>query len=76
MTKKSDTNTVEEAVRRMNLERPDIADLRDGALVSCKIEDIRYWRDLTVQLDRKVDEMGQEMMTLSDLLVDACNRND
>jgi hypothetical protein len=70
------TNTAEEAVRRMNLERPDIADLREGALVSCKIEDIRYWRDLIVQLDRKVDEMGQEMVTLSDLLADACNRND
>lgn len=46
---------VSESLRRMNLDRPDIAALKNGATVSCKIEDLRYWRDSIIALAAAVE---------------------
>ncbi len=48
--RKYDKLVVNEAIRRLNLERRDLKELGNGALVTCKIEDLRYYRDTILRL--------------------------
>lgn len=44
-----------ECLRRLNLERPDIAALQDGGLVTCNVTDLRYIRDYIVNIMNLLD---------------------
>jgi len=45
-----------EAIRRINLERCDIAALGNGAILHCKIDDVRYWHDLILDQKKELEK--------------------
>lgn len=45
MTKTTLLYRIKDSLRRLNLERRDLAELLDGGIVACNVTDLRYIRD-------------------------------
>lgn len=59
---------VVDSYRRMNLGRPDIKELPNGSLITCKIEDVRYWHETIRRLDDLLDlTLGELAPLLKDI---------